>query len=85
VLAPLYIWVLARRAGSAVWKAQALIAAFAFVVWAYAIKGSVFFSNRALEAWAQANYQMPFYDPKFGAALLVLFSMAIAFYQPKAD
>jgi hypothetical protein len=86
VLAPLYVWVLANRAGSAVWKAQALIAALAFVVWAYAIKGAVFFSNKALDAWANAAYQAPqFYDPKIGAALLVLFSMAVAFYQPKAD
>jgi len=86
VLAPLYVWVLARRAGTSVWKAQALIAAFAFVVWAYAIKGTVFFSNEALNAWAKTAYQLPqFYDPKVGAALLVLFSMAVAFYQPKAD
>ena len=86
VLAPLYVWVLARRAGTSVWKAQALISALAFVVWAYAIKGTVFFSNKALDAWAQAAFQVPqFYDPKVGAALLVLFSMAVAFYQPRAD
>jgi hypothetical protein len=86
VLAPLYVWALARRAGSTVWKAQALIAAFAFVVWAYAIKGTVFFNNEALNAWAKAAYEVPqFYDPTIGAALLVLFSMAVAFYQPKTS
>jgi len=86
VLAPLYVWVLARRAGSAVWKAQAFIAALAFIVWAYAIKGSVFFSNPVLDAWAKTTFNVPqFYDPNVGAALLVLFSMAVAFYQPKAD
>jgi len=86
VLAPLYVWVLARRAGTTVWKAQAFIAALAFLVWAYAIKGSVFFSNKALDAWTLAAFKVPqFYDPQVGAALLVLFSMVVAFYQPKAD
>lgn len=84
VLAPLYVFTLARRAGTSVWKAQALISAFAFVVWAYAIKGTIFFQNSALDKWAQtAINQAQFYNPQWGAALLVLFSMAVAFYQPK--
>jgi hypothetical protein len=86
VLAPLYVWVLARRAGTTVWKAQAAIAALAFVVWAYAIKGTVFFSDPTLNKWAAMTLQQPtFYNPQWGAALLVLFSLAAAFYQPKAD
>ncbi len=86
VLAPLYVFVLAKRAGNTVWKAQAAIAALAFVVWAYAIKGTVFFSDPTLNKWAAAALQQPqFYNPQWGAALLVLFSLAVAFYQPKAD
>jgi hypothetical protein len=84
VLAPLYVWALARRAGNTVWKAQALIAVLAFAVWAYAIKGNVFFSPTSpLNAWTMAQFKQPFYDPVIGAMLLVLFSMVVAFYQPK--
>jgi hypothetical protein len=85
VLAPLYVWTLARRAGTSVWKAQALIATLAFVVWAYAIKGNVFFANTPLDNWAWTVYGKQFYQPEVGAALLVLFSLAVAFYQPKAN
>lgn len=84
VAAPLYIYVVARRTGAAVWRAQALIAALAFIVWAYAIKGSVFF-NPHLQSWAKASLNQSFYDPRWSAALLVLFSMAVALYQPKID
>lgn len=83
ILAPLYVWHCARRTGTTVWKAQALIATLAFIVWAYAIKGSVFFSNPALNEWAHQFGQDAFYNPKWAAALLVLFSLAVAFYQPK--
>ena len=83
--APLYVYVIARRARTTVWKAQAFISMLAFIVWAYAIKGSVFFQNDALDAWAKANFHQPFYNGTWGAALLVLFSMVVALYQPKSD
>lgn len=82
ILAPLYVWHLARRAGNQVWKAQAFISMLAFGVWAYAIKGAVFFSNPALDEWSAKVLGHPFYDPKWAAALLILFSLAAAFYQP---
>lgn len=83
VLAPLYVWHMARRAGIHAWKMQALIATAAFVVWAYAIKGNVFFQNDKLNGWAQQTLgRQEFYDPQIGALLLILFSLLVAFYQP---
>ncbi len=84
LLAPLYVWHLARRAGITAWKMQAAIAMLAFVVWAYAIKGTVFFKNTALDSWAAANLgRAEFYDPTTGALLLILFSLIVGLYQPK--
>lgn len=83
ILSPLYVWHLARRSGISTWKMQALISTLAFVVWAYAIKGNVFFQNEMLNKWAQATIGRPeFYDPQIGALMLVLFSLIVGFYQP---
>lgn len=84
LLSPIYVWHMARKAGIQTWKMQAVIATAAFVVWAYAIKGSVFFQNETLNKWAELNlHRDQFYDPQFGAALLILFSLLVGFYQPK--
>jgi hypothetical protein len=84
VLAPLYVWHLARRDGITTWRVQALIATVAFALWAYAIKGNVFFKNEALDAWARAVMHVPeFHNPQWGAAALIVFSMFVALYQPK--
>ena len=83
ILSPLYVWHLAKRAGIGAWRMQAIIATLAFVVWAYAIKGNVFFQNPALDQWAQFVLDKPqFYDPQWGALLLIAFSLLVGLYQP---
>ena len=80
ILAPIYVWHLGRKSGNPTWKVQAFIATFAFTIWAYATKGSVFFNNQVLYDMLGAQA----YNPQLAAALLVVFSLGIAFYEPKA-
>lgn len=81
ILAPLYVWHLGRKSNNPTWKVQAVIAVFAFTIWAYATKGSVFFNNEVLYSVLGGQA----YNPQLAAALLVIFSLGIAFYEPKGN
>ena len=71
--APLYVWQVARREKNPAWREQAVIATVAFAIWAYAVDGALFESGRLIS-----------HNPTVAGILLILFSMGIALYQPKA-
>ena len=73
IITPFYIWQFAASsaAGSrgTAWKTHAFIASIAFVVWAYAIKGSYFMVN-------------DYFDPKVATLLVFIFTVISGFVQP---
>lgn len=75
IFTPLYIWQLARNEGPhQSWRMQATVSTLAFIVWAYAIQGSVFvIGNGAGQTW---------YNGKGAAFLLVVFTLVAAVFGP---
>ena len=77
IFAPLYIWMIGRKSNNPTWAQQALIAAVAFAVWAFAIKGSVFVGDGVFAKLGLGH------EPTLAGAMLIVFSMGIALYEPQ--
>ena len=76
---PIYIWSQSRQGGITIpWKLQALISTIAFVIWAYATKGMVFFRSDQL-------LSINLYDSRLAAAILIFFTLVSGLFQPGGD
>lgn len=74
VFVPIYIWQLAQNAGDKTpWKTHAVVSSLAFLVWAYAIQGSVF------TAGPMGNV----FHGSFASTLLILFTLASGVFAPR--
>jgi hypothetical protein len=75
IITPAYFWQLARKSEPGTpWVSHALIATIAFVIWAYAMRGSFFTS------WLAA---IP-YDAKIASTFMFIFSIVSGIFSPRA-
>jgi hypothetical protein len=75
IITPAYFWQLSRKAPAGTpWVSHAILATLAFVVWAYAMRGSVF------TAWLDA---LP-YDAKIASAFMFIFSIVSGIFSPRS-
>jgi hypothetical protein len=70
---PIYIWQLGRQSPGTPWRLHAILATLAFLVWAYAMQGSVF-------TVGPLGY---IFQGQIAAALIVIFSLASGACAPK--
>jgi hypothetical protein len=78
IFTPIYIWSQSRQGGGTLpWRLQALISTIAFVIWAYATKGMIFFHSDQL-------LSMNVYDSRLAAAVLIFFTLVSGLFKPGA-